>query len=284
MGQSSLQLGPGHEIRQGFRRHPPQDDPDGGTTLFPTLHFLSRSRRPRGASTWNRTIPCPFLGRLETGSWRPRTTDPSVLSWANGPHRGKTYQAGYMAPAKTFGIEREDRLADLLTYLRYAWGKEGTLIDKNAVSSIRRKHEKRTTPWTDEELKKLGDSSFQRKSIQIRFDGPSFVQFMGRRNLDRDKPPLKQNRIRIGQIGLAHPHATRKLQRNPLLRDLRTGRGSRTRPIASQESQGFLFDQLMNAKGLQAVAIETRVKDLVKLYRWSRQAFIFTLINPSGSF
>ena len=72
-----------------------------------------------------------------------------------GPIQGKTYQAGYMAPAKTFGIEREDRLADLLTYLRYAWGKEGTLIDKNAVSSIRRKHDKRTTPWTDEELKSL---------------------------------------------------------------------------------------------------------------------------------
>ena len=72
-----------------------------------------------------------------------------------GPIEGKTYQAGYMAPAKTFGIEREDRLADLLTYLRYAWGKEGTLVDKNAVSGIRRKHDKRTTPWTDEELKKL---------------------------------------------------------------------------------------------------------------------------------
>ena len=72
-----------------------------------------------------------------------------------GPIEGKTYQAGYMAPAKTFGIEREDRLADLITYLRYAWGKEGSLVDKSAVSNIRRKHDKRTTPWTDEELKKL---------------------------------------------------------------------------------------------------------------------------------
>ena len=72
-----------------------------------------------------------------------------------GPIEGKTYQAGYMAPAKTFGIEREDRLADLLTYLRYAWGKEGTLVDKSAVSNIRRKHDKRSAPWTDEELKSL---------------------------------------------------------------------------------------------------------------------------------
>jgi len=72
-----------------------------------------------------------------------------------GPIDGKTYQAGYMAPAKTFGIEREDRLADLVTYLRYAWGKKGTRIDKSTVSNIRRKHDKRTVPWTDDELKSL---------------------------------------------------------------------------------------------------------------------------------
>jgi hypothetical protein len=60
-----------------------------------------------------------------------------------------------MAPAKTFGIEREDRLADLITYLRYAWGKKGSPVDKSAVSNIRRNYEKRSAPWTDEELKKL---------------------------------------------------------------------------------------------------------------------------------
>jgi mono/diheme cytochrome c family protein len=72
-----------------------------------------------------------------------------------GPIDGKTYQAGYMAPAKTFGIEREDRLAELLSYIRYAWGKGGGRVDKSTVSNIRRKHEKRSAPWTDEELKKL---------------------------------------------------------------------------------------------------------------------------------
>ena len=60
-----------------------------------------------------------------------------------------------MAPAKNFGIEREDRLADLITYLRFAWGKDGTLVDKSTVSNIRRKYEKRSAPWTDEELTKL---------------------------------------------------------------------------------------------------------------------------------
>ena len=85
----------------------------------------------------------------------PEQLIPLFFQGLMGPIEGKTYQAGYMAPAKTFGIEREDRLADLLTYLRYAWGKEGARVDKNAVSETRRKHEKRSAPWTSEELNKL---------------------------------------------------------------------------------------------------------------------------------
>ena len=72
-----------------------------------------------------------------------------------GPIKGKTYLAGYMAPAKTFGIEREERLAELLSYIRYAWGKEGDCIEKELVSQVRKKYEKRSTPWTDPELKGL---------------------------------------------------------------------------------------------------------------------------------
>ena len=41
-----------------------------------------------------------------------------------------------MAPAKAFGIEREDRLAELLTYIRYAWGKEGDCVEKETVSDF----------------------------------------------------------------------------------------------------------------------------------------------------
>ena len=72
-----------------------------------------------------------------------------------GPIQGKTYQAGYMAPAKTFGIEREDRLATCLLICAMPGARKEHLLDKNAVSSIRRKHDKRTMPWTDEELKSL---------------------------------------------------------------------------------------------------------------------------------
>ena len=72
-----------------------------------------------------------------------------------GPIDGKNYSAGYMAPAKAFGIEREYRLAELLTYIRYAWGKEGDCVEKETVSTIRRKHTDRDNPWTDQELKEL---------------------------------------------------------------------------------------------------------------------------------
>ncbi len=77
----------------------------------------------------------------------------------------------------------------------------------------------------------------------------------------------KQPRIRIGQIGLAHPHASGKLraiQSLPEVYEL-VGVVEPDLPLRKR-AKGVNFvsmDQLMNAKGLQAVAIETRVKDLV---------------------
>jgi mono/diheme cytochrome c family protein len=85
----------------------------------------------------------------------PKQLVPLFLNGLMGPIDGKNYSAGYMAPAKAFGIEREDRLAELLTYIRYAWGKEGDCIEKETVSTIRRKHTDRDNPWTDQELKEL---------------------------------------------------------------------------------------------------------------------------------
>ena len=80
---------------------------------------------------------------------------PLFLHGLMGPIDGRNYSAGYMAPAKAFGIEREDRLAELLTYIRYAWGKEGDCVEKETVSDLRKKHSQRTNPWTDQELKEL---------------------------------------------------------------------------------------------------------------------------------
>ncbi len=85
----------------------------------------------------------------------PEQLIPLFFHGLMGPIDGKNYSAGYMAPAKAFGIEREDRLAELLTYIRYAWGKEGDCVEKETVSTIRRKHTNRDIPWTDQELKEL---------------------------------------------------------------------------------------------------------------------------------
>jgi len=77
----------------------------------------------------------------------------------------------------------------------------------------------------------------------------------------------KEDRIRIGQIGLAHPHATGKLNAIRSLPDTYDLIGIvEPDPALRKRAKGVTFislDQLMNAKGLQAVAIETRVKDLV---------------------
>jgi putative membrane-bound dehydrogenase-like protein len=85
----------------------------------------------------------------------PEQLIPMFFQGLIGPIDGKTYQAGYMAPAKTFGIEREDRLAELLTYIRYAWGREDGPVEKSTVSKIKKTHEKRSAPWTETELDKL---------------------------------------------------------------------------------------------------------------------------------
>ena len=74
-------------------------------------------------------------------------------------------------------------------------------------------------------------------------------------------------RIRIGQIGLAHPHSLGKLNAIRSLPDTYDliGVVEPDLPLR-RRAMGVNFislDQLMNAKGLEAVAIETRVKDLV---------------------
>ncbi len=80
---------------------------------------------------------------------------PVFINGLIGPIEGKTYQAGYMAPAEALGITRDDRLSELVSYIRYAWGNKKGSISKDEVRDLREKHQSRTTPWTDEELKKM---------------------------------------------------------------------------------------------------------------------------------
>ena len=80
---------------------------------------------------------------------------PIMVNGLMGPLDGKTYGGGLMAPAEALGIKRDDRLSELLTYLRYAWGKEGTAVQKEDVTKAKRRHADRKTPWTQAELEAL---------------------------------------------------------------------------------------------------------------------------------
>ncbi len=78
-----------------------------------------------------------------------------LLHGLAGPVDGKTYEAGVMAPAQTFGIIRDDRLAELLSFIRYAWGNEAGPITKEQVKALRRATSNRERPWTLKELAEL---------------------------------------------------------------------------------------------------------------------------------
>ena len=54
----------------------------------------------------------------------PEKLIPVFLHGLTGPIEGKNYQAGFMAPAAALGVTREDRLSEIISYIRYAWGGE----------------------------------------------------------------------------------------------------------------------------------------------------------------
>lgn len=85
----------------------------------------------------------------------PQQLIPVFINGLTGPVEGKNYAGGLMAPVKTLGITRDDRLSELITYLRYVHGNGASSVSKDQVNKVRRKYEKRETPWTDEELKAL---------------------------------------------------------------------------------------------------------------------------------
>ena len=72
-----------------------------------------------------------------------------------GPIDGKDYGAGFMAPAEALGIKREDRLSELITYLRFVHGDGASPVSHEEVKDAKKKFGDRKTPWTDEELKEL---------------------------------------------------------------------------------------------------------------------------------
>ena len=78
---------------------------------------------------------------------------PVLLNGLQGPIEGKTYLGAMMVPAASLGISRDDRLAEVLSFIRYAWGNGSASISKDEVKDLRRQYEPRAAAWTDEQLK-----------------------------------------------------------------------------------------------------------------------------------
>lgn len=85
----------------------------------------------------------------------PNQLIPVFLHGLMGEIDGKAYQAGFMAPAAALGVTREDRLSELLSYLRFVHGDGASSISHEDVKAAKRLHGDRKTPWTDAELKAL---------------------------------------------------------------------------------------------------------------------------------
>ena len=58
-----------------------------------------------------------------------------ILHGLMGPIDGQTYQAGVMAPAHALGITREDRLSELITYLRFVHGEGASSVSPDDVKA-----------------------------------------------------------------------------------------------------------------------------------------------------
>ena len=61
---------------------------------------------------------------------------------------------GFMAPGATLGLSRERDIAQVLSYLRYAWGGKGGPVTEDEVKSIKNATADRKMPWTQAELEK----------------------------------------------------------------------------------------------------------------------------------
>jgi mono/diheme cytochrome c family protein len=84
----------------------------------------------------------------------PEKLVPVLLHGLVGPLDGVTYQAGFMAPGEALGLTREKDIAEVLSFIRYAWGGKGGPVTEADVKTIRSATKERTTPWTQAELDK----------------------------------------------------------------------------------------------------------------------------------
>lgn len=84
---------------------------------------------------------------------------PALINGLAGPIEGKMYAGAVMVPAASLGVTRDDRLAEILSYIRYAWSNNAPVVTKDEVYALRKKYQARPGPWTDDELKALGSET-----------------------------------------------------------------------------------------------------------------------------
>lgn len=94
----------------------------------------------------------PALAGSQRVKGDPRGLLPVFMNGLMGPIQGKSYQGAMMVPAVALGIVRDDRLAEVVSFIRYAWGNNATPVSAEQVKQARKATPSRATPWTDEEL------------------------------------------------------------------------------------------------------------------------------------
>ncbi len=81
---------------------------------------------------------------------------PIFFNGLTGPIEGQEYPLGFMASAKALGITRDDRLAEIISFIRFAWGNQAEAVSKEEVTESRKRSASRTNTWTEAELNRLG--------------------------------------------------------------------------------------------------------------------------------
>ena len=100
----------------------------------------------------DQTIAAPLAGSARVkGS--PAGLVPVLINGLLGPIEGRIYQGQMMVPAVALGIARDDRLAEVLSFIRYAWSNDAPAITKDDVTRFRRASASHAAPWSDDELK-----------------------------------------------------------------------------------------------------------------------------------
>ena len=85
----------------------------------------------------------------------PEHLIPILLHGLTGTLDGKTYQGHYMAPAATLGIKKDQELAKVISFIRYAWGNNKSHVTTEDIDQQKKVHKDRKKAWTQEELEKI---------------------------------------------------------------------------------------------------------------------------------